>query len=272
MLVEKLTPRAMASNRCTDKLLKKASGAYDLELVDRLDLSAVTLAAKKLGRLDSLEGIEACVSLVELDVSGHAISDLRPLAALSKLTKLNVSGNDIHVVEGLEALPALEHLSLQGNKIRAVGDIECLADGCAELKHLYLQNAPGREKKGSSDGRDANPVCGHPSYTTTMLRVFPALLSLDGERLQLKQSAQAALLESMAVPKAAFEVPESKPWLEGFEWETKENQKTKNVSMLHEHFLEAATKEEARSFEEAMRGVQSLDDEAREILESMKTQ
>ena len=60
--------------------------------------------------------------------------------------------------------------------------------------------------------------------------------------------------------------------MEGFEWETKENQKTKNVSMLHEHFLEAATKEEARSFEEAMRGVQSLDDEAREILESMKTQ
>ena len=49
--MEKLTPRAMASNRCTDKLLKKASGAYDLELVDRLDLSAVTLAAKKLGRL-----------------------------------------------------------------------------------------------------------------------------------------------------------------------------------------------------------------------------
>ena len=105
-----------------------------------------------------------------------------------------------------------------------------------------------------------------------MLRVFSALVSLDGERLKLKESAQAALLESMAVPKAAFEVPESKPWLEGFEWETKENQKTKNVSLLNEHFMEAAIKDEAGSFEEAMRGVQSLDDEAREILESMKKQ
>ena len=61
-----------------------------------------------------------------------------------------------------------------------------------------------------------------------MLRKFPNLTSLDGERLKLKVSAQKALLESMAVPKAAFEVPKSKPWLENFDWEEKNREKNNN--------------------------------------------
>lgn len=233
-----------------DILLKKASGAYDLELVSRLDISASICKKKGLGSISALVGIEECTSLVELDVSGQNVDDLRPLSSLKRLCKLNLSSNKIAFTEGLEKLEALEHVQLQGNQIRTVEDIEKLSL-CPNLKHLYLKH-----------GDLSNPVCSHPSYTTTMLRKFPKLVSLDGERLKLKQSAQEALLESMAVPKAAFEVPKSKPWLENFSWETK-------GGMLEECFLEESTRDETNSFNEALKEVKELEEEAMKLVKEV---
>ena len=74
-------------------------------------------------------------------------------------------------------------------------------------------------------------------------RKFPNLVSLDGERLKLLVSAQKALLESMAVPKAAFEVPESKRWLENFDWEDS-NSNTKENNMMDENFISNVTRKQ----------------------------
>ena len=230
-----------------DNILKKASGAYDLELVSRLDISAHACQKKGLGASASLRGIEECNSLIELDLTGQKVDDLRPLSSLNKLCKLNLSSNKINFIEGLEKLEALEHLQLQGNQIQTVEDIEALST-CPNLKHLYLKA-----------GDLSNPVCSHPSYTTTMLRKFPKLVSLDGERLKLKQSAQAALLESMAVPKAAFEVPESKPWLEKFDWGT-------GKGMLDTTFLEESTRDETAAFKDSLSEVKELEEEARKLV------
>ena len=54
----------------TETMLMKISGAYDLELVTRLDLSNRGIT--------SLKGIECCPNLVELDISGNRIADLPP--------------------------------------------------------------------------------------------------------------------------------------------------------------------------------------------------
>ena len=65
----------MATMTLTADLLMRISGAYDLELVTRLDLS---------GRgLRSLEGIAQCPNLTELDVSRNRIADLSPLGGLA---------------------------------------------------------------------------------------------------------------------------------------------------------------------------------------------
>ena len=69
-----------------DNIFKKASGAYDLELVSRLDLSAKACKEKGLDLLYKLNGIEECNSLIELDLTNQNIDDLRPLSKLEKLT------------------------------------------------------------------------------------------------------------------------------------------------------------------------------------------
>ena len=248
----------------TDKLLKQISGAYDLELVTRMDLSVETCGRKGINKLNTLDGIESLINLIELDVSGHNIRDLKPLTTLLKLQKLNISKNELTDVSGIEVLESLEYLQLHGNMIRSLDHLEQLTQ-ISTLKHLYLQK----------DGID-NPLCEHPSYTTSMLRKFPNLTSLDGERLKLKVSAQKALLESMAVPKAAFEVPKSKPWLENFDWEEKnrkknnnDNNKSNENSMMNENFLEHVTKEETEKFKKSLSQCNDLNNDALKALNNI---
>lgn len=249
----------------SDKLLKQISGAYDLELVTRIDLSIEECTRKGIDKFNTLSGIESLVNLVELDISGHNISDLKPLNSLLKLQKLNISQNELTDVNGIQVLENLEHLQLQGNMLRSLAYLEDLTQ-ISTLKHLYLQK----------DGID-NPLCGHPSYSTSMLRKFPNLTSLDGERLKLKVSAQKALLESMAVPKAAFEVPQSKPWLEHFDWEDGHNENNSNSSagkshennMMNENFLEYVTKKETEKFKKSISECDDLNNDALQLLNNI---
>ena len=85
-----------------EKLLKQISGAYDLELVTRIDLSFKECAKHGIQKQSSLEGVAALVNLVELDISGHKISDLSPLGSLQKLERVNLSNNELTGVNGLQ--------------------------------------------------------------------------------------------------------------------------------------------------------------------------
>ena len=118
-----------------EKLLKQISGAYDLELVTRIDLSVKECAKHGIQKLSSLEGVAALVNLVELDISGHKISDLSPLGSLQKLERVNLSNNELTGVNGLQQLNKLENLSLQGNLIRSLDHVEPLVQ-LGSLKHL----------------------------------------------------------------------------------------------------------------------------------------
>lgn len=64
--------------------------------------------------IESLEGIEVCSGLTELDLSiSLQIKDISPLKALKKLTTLTISNNcygTTHTLEGLEVLLELDKL------------------------------------------------------------------------------------------------------------------------------------------------------------------
>ena len=72
-------------------------------------------------------------------------------------------------------------------------------------------------------------------------------------------------LESMAVPKAAFEVPESKRWLENFDWEDS-NSNTKENNMMDKNFINSVTKEETDKFESSISQCNDLNNDALQAL------
>ena len=86
----------------------------NLELVTRIDLSFKEMTSPSKGvkhgiqKQSSLEGVAALVNLVELDISGHKISDLSPLGSLQKLERVNLSNNELTGVNGLQQLNKLE--------------------------------------------------------------------------------------------------------------------------------------------------------------------
>ena len=71
--------------------------------------------------------------------------------------------------------------------------------------------------------------------------------------------------ESMAVPKAAFEVPESKRWLENFDWEDS-NSNTKENNMMDKNFINSVTKEETDKFESSISQCNDLNNDALQAL------
>ena len=94
-----------------------------------------------------------CINLKELDLYGHQIRDLSPLAGLTHLTKLNLSSTGISDLEPLVGLINLQTLNLSARPPSVKGkirDITPLA-GMIELKELYLEN---------NQIRDITPLAG----------------------------------------------------------------------------------------------------------------
>jgi hypothetical protein len=292
----------MATMTLTADLLMRISGAYDLELVTRLDLS---------GRgLRSLEGIAQCPNLTELDVSRNRIADLSPLGGLAaSLERLNASGNEIRRLPQVMAqLGRLTHLRLEGNAVSTMDELRVLS-AMAQLRHVHFQNKQqqqedsggsadgGADEKDDAEGRDGNPVCAHPAYTTTLLRYAPDLVVLDGERIKLRESSQKAMLAAMAVPAEKLEIPDKARWLEGFSWETDKSaapaaeaaqaragsrgSRSRRLSkdkpaaagtpapdIFDEAFIEKATATEVGRFDAAIGEADALDAEAEALLKT----
>jgi len=77
-----------------------------------------------------------CINLKELELYGHQIRDLSPLAGLTYLTKLNLSLTGTSDLEPLAGLVSLQTLNLSNNQLN---DLTPLV-GMTELKELYLEN------------------------------------------------------------------------------------------------------------------------------------
>ncbi|CAN0077034.1 unnamed protein product, partial [Phaeothamnion confervicola] len=156
-------------------LIKRASGQYDVETVQWLDLH---------GRgLPRIQSLEQCVSLVTLDLSRNQISLVECLDALTCLQRLDLSSNAIERVEGLSRLAALEYLDLKGNRISDVEETATALRMLPKLEQLFLR---------AYGGSLANPLCAAPAYPVALARHLPNLRILDGESRDLTDCLASA--------------------------------------------------------------------------------
>mmetsp|Transcript_31987 Transcript_31987/g.38701 ORF Transcript_31987/g.38701 Transcript_31987/m.38701 type:complete len:271 (+) Transcript_31987:330-1142(+) len=131
--------------------------------------------------LTQITCLNACINLVELNLSDNLLTCIEGLEGLSKLKKLTLTSNKIKEVENLESLESLEHLLLQNNQIATFDQLNLPMLGfLPKLRSLYLKNV---------DGSQPNPVCREAQYRKKILSFFPELRNLDGERLRSVASA-----------------------------------------------------------------------------------
>ena len=103
----------------TADLIKRVSGSFSLDIVERLDVSSR-------GLTDLGPDIAQCVNLKDLVLSDNRLRDVSALGALSSLRKLDLSGNLVEGLEWARGLAALETLSLQGNRVGGVDELQHL--------------------------------------------------------------------------------------------------------------------------------------------------
>lgn len=89
---------------------------------DLADPAFTQLAASTVG-IASLDGLEYCAHLVNLDLHGNCIADLAPLAHLDQLVQLNLHDNAIADVAPLRHLGMLHLLWLGRNQITSVAPL-----------------------------------------------------------------------------------------------------------------------------------------------------
>ncbi len=127
----------------------------DLMPVDLLGVTQIVAFERE---IHSLEGIQYCVSLHQLNLRGNAVTDLAPLAHLAQLSNLDVSDNQVSEVGPLANLVSMMNLDLRGNAIHdisALQDMEMLnflwldrnqvtdiapVAGCWRLNHLFMSD------------------------------------------------------------------------------------------------------------------------------------
>ncbi len=87
-------------------------------------------------QVHSLEGLQACLNLRELQIGFNAVSDLTPLASLRELRTLDAGGNQIRDLRPLSGLTQLAHLTLYGNPVQGIDSLR----GLTQMTDLHLGN------------------------------------------------------------------------------------------------------------------------------------
>jgi len=83
--------------------------------------------------ITSLDGIQGCINLIILDISGNKISSLCELAELTKLIHIDAYNNEITSLNGLNNMVNLKYFSISSNKITSLTEIQ----NCTVLNELY---------------------------------------------------------------------------------------------------------------------------------------
>lgn len=173
--------------------IKQRAGEFDIESVYTLSLVGLSLR--------SIAPVAACANLTSLDVSDNCLSALDALAGLEQLKVLVASANQVQRLEPLRALASLHTLRIDANAIANLDEVHHLA-ALPNLSVVYF-------RKLYEEIAGPNPICGHPAYRPTVLRLVPKLANLDGERIRADGGAHAHTLYGMA-----SDEPEALPSLE----------------------------------------------------------
>ena len=132
--------RATAQELFPDKGLEAAvrqevfAKRYNTEALTKDDVKNISQVDAKGKGIKTLEGMQHCVSVQQIDFENNEIVDLKPLAELKLLQSINLAGNKIETIEPLAALSRVQYLELSRN---AVTDIYPLSN-MNNMRSLYL--------------------------------------------------------------------------------------------------------------------------------------
>lgn len=136
--------------------IREAIGKPTGDIYDT-DLAGLTYLDAEERNIASLEGIQYCVDLTNLAVSGNEIIDISPLSGLTNLTRLSLGFNNISDISALSDLTTLAKLDLESNQISDI----CPLAGLTYLTELIASR---------NNIRNINPLAGLAKLTTLMLR------------------------------------------------------------------------------------------------------
>ncbi|AKE40723.1 Leucine Rich repeats (2 copies)/Leucine Rich repeat [Corynebacterium kutscheri] len=138
-------------------------------------------------KITTLKGMEHATGLELLNIRGHRITDLTPLANSKKLQSIDVSANRLTSLQGLENKPQLNNIRATTNKIT---DVSALSQH-KEMEYLYLDNNQLTNLNGLAESTEVeNLHLAHNKLTdVSRLKSFLWLRDLDLSGNQLEDVA-----------------------------------------------------------------------------------
>ncbi len=141
-----VAPTPMLADPALRRAVEAALGKASAKARRTVDLSQLTILQARSAGVRSLAGLEAAVSLRELDLGFNPLTDLQPLAMLPALVSLNLDGSSPDL-EQLAPLTGLKRLSLRYREIESLMPLA----GMTSLAELDV---------GGNNIKDLNPLIG----------------------------------------------------------------------------------------------------------------
>ncbi len=107
---------------------------YNDEPLTEDDVKNISRVHGKGLKIKSLEGLQHCVAVQEIDLEHNQIADLKPLADLTLLQSINLAGNQIESIEPLAELKRVQYLELTGNRVKNIRPLAKMSN----MRSLYL--------------------------------------------------------------------------------------------------------------------------------------
>ncbi len=161
------------------------------------DLAKVSRVVGKGEKIVSLEGLQHCHSILDIDLENNEISDCSPLRDLKLVQKLTLSGNKIETIEPLKELTSLQYLDVSRNNIQDLEPIRAMRN----LRSLYFEENQIRSLAPLEPCKKLWSVYG----SNNPIENFSALSTLSNvDTLQLNETGLIEL-KSLGLSERAFE-------------------------------------------------------------------
>jgi len=134
---EGLFPDSALDSAVRQEVFAKRNNLEPLTIEDVAKISRVVLKGQNANRknIESLEGLQHCKSLMEIDLENNEIVDLLPIRDLKLLQKVTLAGNKITSLEPLAGLEAIQYLDVSRNQITQLDAIGSMRN----LRSLYFE-------------------------------------------------------------------------------------------------------------------------------------
>ena len=184
-------------NELTEGLIKYATGQFDVQLVQLLELPGIGLTSLGVA-------FQQCSAIQTLDLSENALTSLGGIQPLKDcLVTLRIRKNQIQTLDPLRGFIALEVLHVEGNAIDSFEGLAAIdPSSTPALRALHLQD---------KEGNGANPICrDRAKYVAYLSRTFPHVRCIDGHYFY-RDEINPKYVEDDNDQEIAL--PPSKPWI-----------------------------------------------------------